>query len=47
MLTATKVISSACISTSGSEARRERGFTSFMLTPAKGVCQCTEKQDVL
>lgn len=42
MFSARKVMSSACMSTNGSEARREMGFTISMLGPRMGVEKCTD-----
>jgi hypothetical protein len=41
MLNERKVMKATCISTSGSEARCEGSFTSFILTPRRGVSECT------
>ena len=41
MIRARKVMSTACVSTRGNEAVRERGFTLFIIGPQEGVGQCT------
>ena len=41
MFSARKVMRSACVNTSGSEARCEIGFTSFIVVPLGGLRQFT------
>ena len=47
IFSAKKVISSACVNTSGSEARCEIGFTSFIVGPSGGPGQFTESRFVV
>jgi hypothetical protein len=42
MLSDRKVMSTACMSTSGSEAIGDDRFTIFIVPPQEGCVQCTE-----